>query len=451
MRKYKVIQGVSYPNLYVGENQPTRISAFSEDRSHYHDPAIRLSKKDVAGFINKPICFEHNQNQQVGLITHAWADSENHMRITARIYTDTPEGEALYNQINNGNLRGLSVGYSAISSRDDPNTFIGKEFTEVSVCQEPFFVGADIRVAASKKTDYKSAETRLFLKIMASEVKNAEPEVPLERKNADASEMARIHDELLRQSEEKEKELTRLRQERENDRKRLEELEHEKQVQRQQYAESQKPNLEYALEVNREQYKEANGPDAELPQDYIDTTTTAFSMPEAARVSASILASARVYRAQKEKAKSMGDRLVEMEEKLKKLTEEQSMAMAHVNASQRRIQTPKRNEEDEPEPPHIDVNASRNLDIKNLFIPQPSEQERELYAQNYGVKITASASRCLPPLPTATTKNLRDSTPNSMSKSKDGQILFHHMVANAAGFSKLNLVDLQTEVTASDN
>lgn len=456
MRKYKVIQGVSYPNLFVEENQPNRVAAALDDngdRGHYYDPAIRLSKKDVAGFIGKPICLEHNEGHEIGKITHAWADAENHMRITARIYTDTPEGEALYNRINGGNLRGLSVGYSAISHADDPNTIVGKHFSEVSVCQEPFFAGADIRVAASKKTDYKSKSTSvIYLKIMASEVKNtaSEEAAPLlEKKNADASEMARIHDELLRKSEEAEAELQRLREERTADKARLEELERDKQAQRERYAESQKPNLDYALDVAREQYKETHGAEAELPKDYIDTTTTAFSMPEAAHVSASIMASARAYRNMQEKSKSTADRLAEMEEKLKKLSEEQSMAMAHVNASQRRIQTPKKDEE---EFIPVTASSSNNLDIKNLFVPQPSEQEQLLYAQNYGVKVTASAQRKqLPPLPQAGTQNLRNSTPNSMSRHDAGKYLFHHLVANSAGFSKLGSVDLKTEVNASDN
>lgn len=470
-RPYKVISGVSYPNLFVDDNQPTKIGANidEESRGHYYDTAIRLSKKDVEGFVGKPLCLEHDESCIIGKITAAWVDRDQHMRLTGRIYTDTAEGESLYQRINAGDLSGLSVGYSLVTAQDNPNEIIGKRFSEVSVCERPFFPGAEIRMAASEKSMYKTKSgenCQLVFKIMASEVKNSTPEIAepaaasattLESRNKDGSEMARVHDDLLRKSEEQAARLKEL-EERNAQFERLE------QQRREQYAESNKPLLDEVLAIHREQYREEKGPNAELSEDFVVSTTAAFMAPEAAKVIEPIVASARSWKkqrdarlAQEEQLKVHASKMAELEEKLKKMSEDQSLAMTHVNASQRRLQMGKDEDVSADSDRRLAVQASGSgkLDISHLFIPQPSEMERQLYQMNFGrpldVKVTASQPKALASIPEPLNENIRKHTPQSQryDERHGGKYIFHHLVANAKNFSKFE-VPVQREVTHLD-
>ncbi len=161
-RKYRIVSGVSYPRLYIGENQPREIKAGidAETRNYYHDDSIKLSSADVQGFVGKPICLEHNQSVEVGQITAAWQDRDNHMRITARIFVDTPEGERVFERINNGNLRGLSVGYDGSCDPNNPNRIVSKHFNEISVCEEPFLKGLELQLLQQQKKETISLPMR---------------------------------------------------------------------------------------------------------------------------------------------------------------------------------------------------------------------------------------------------------------------------------------------------
>ena len=149
-RKYKVIYGISYPNLHHEGDQPIKISSNAQNREEfYNDPAIRLSSQDCEYFKNKDICLEHNENDKVGVITDAWKDSDNHMRMTARIFVDTPRGELIYDNVKCGKLKGLSVGYSVPIDHNDE--IIYKNCKEISLCENPFFNGAEVKITASER------------------------------------------------------------------------------------------------------------------------------------------------------------------------------------------------------------------------------------------------------------------------------------------------------------
>lgn len=458
MRASRIISGIAYPNIFIGAHQPEHIESGFRDEEYYYDNAVRLTQQDMAGFVGKPICLEHDESVQLGEITSAWEDVDHHMRITARIFTDTPQGERYFEQINRGDFRGLSVGYSIISDPNDFRRVIGKRFSEVSVCETPFFEGAAIRVAASlEKTEYKKkSEGKIQFKIMASEVKNpagADQAAPLTESNKDASELAKIHDEVLRKAEEMERKLKALEETNHKQAEALAIVEQQRQREREAYAESQKAVLAETLENNLLQMREEHGESATLPEDYVTSTTAAFMAPEAAQVIAPIVASARAWRKQRDARVAQEARYAEMEEKLKKMTEDQSIAMAHVTASRNRLNLATNTVED------IPITASggeKKISMSNLFIPQqaPSEQERALLQQNYGrsagdLNVTASAgtAAALPPLP----KQLDDSVPNSMRKSPAGKYLFHHIVANSRGFSRIPARNAAVEVKLLDH
>ena len=458
-RPYRIVSGISYPRLYVGANQPREIKTGidAETRGYYHDESIKLNSDDVQGFVGKPICLEHDPNVKVGQITAAWQDRDNHMRITARIFTDTETGKETFDRINKGDLRGFSVGYDVSCDKANPNQVSGKHFNEISVCQEPFFAGAEITVAAAtKKQDYKSTLTNRVLnfKIMAEQKNTEEQEhtPTLDTSNKDSSEIARVHDDLLRKTEEMNAKMVAMEEAQRQKDALLAKFEQQEADRCAKYAEDQKPKLKEVLEINREQYKEEHGADAELPEDYVISTTAAFMAHEAASVIAPIVASARLWKKDREAAKAREAHLLEMETKLKKMEEDHGIAEAHVRASSRRLNLATQ-EMDTTDDRRLAVTASSTtpFDMSQLFIPQqPNQQERELAQMNYGkslpVNVSASGKAqqelTLPNLPT---KNLADSVPNSMRFSQNGKYLLHHLVLNNRSFGTAPTLEIKKE------
>ncbi len=454
MRPYRIVSGISYPSVFVGNNQPDELSTHidASNRGYYYDESIKLNSDDIAGFVGKPICLEHDPSVEVGKITAAWKDQDNHMRITARIFTDTQEGEETFNRINHGDLRGFSVGYDVRTSQ---NKITGKDFNEISVCQEPFFPGAAITVAASKQTgksEYKSngSASVLNFKIMAEQKID---EVPLDQANKDSSEIARVHDEVLKSNEAMKAELEALKQAQSEKDAKLAQFEQEKIAQRQAYANSQKPVLDEVLAIQTEQLQEDEGPDAKLHPDYVESTTAAFMAPEAANVIKPIVASARSWKKNQLERKKREEENAELNAKLQKMQDENSIAEAHVRASARRLNMATGNEaepiKDTTDDRRLAVTAS--MDLKNLFVPkQPSEQERELLRSCYGqdastVSVTASAGKELPPIPVVANKNLTASVPNSMRHHPGGKYLFHQLVMKNAGYQAMAVPGLTQE------
>ncbi len=276
-------------------------------------------------------------------------------------------------------------------------------------------------------------------------VEEVAPEAPLEQSNKDSSEIARVHDDLLRKTEEMKEKMADLEKAQREKDEMLAHFQEQEKARRAQYAEDNKPLLEEVLEVNRAQYKEQHGEQAELPEDYVASTTAAFMAPEASKVISPIVASARAWK----QSKAQEARLVEMEAKLKKMSEDQNIAEAHVRASSRRLGLATQ-EPDTTDDRRLAVTASEKLDMSKLFIPQqPNEQERALAQLNYGqslpVNVTASKTQELAPIPALPSKNLEASVPNSMRFSQNGKYLFHHLVCNARAFSALPALDLKSE------
>ena len=187
-RPYRLIHGISYPHLYQGE-QPIKLSANStEDREEfYNDPAVRLTNGDCEYFKGKPICLEHDESDIVGVISNAYKDSDNHMRMDARIYIDSERGKQIFAAIESGDLRGLSVGYG-IPVNDNNETMGNKHCKEISLCRVPFFQGAEVRVTASNGNqhnkginNFENIERKnnfIILKIMADNNNTVEKKQP---------------------------------------------------------------------------------------------------------------------------------------------------------------------------------------------------------------------------------------------------------------------------------
>ncbi len=430
MRPYRIISGVACTELFNGENQPTKVQASISDdtRDHYFDESIKLSEENIKSFKGKPICVEHDEDNQIGEITEAWKDSDGHMRITARIFTDSQKD--WYGEIQRGNMKDLSVGYEVFA--DASNTVTRKKCNEVSICQKGFFRGAAISVCATGKEKYKGISSVLrneklncfVFSIMASETNSSAS--PIES-SKDASELARVHDELLRRAEEQSREIAELKKlKEENDT-----LKNNEKNRLAQYAESRKPQLKEVLELTEQQFKEMN-PDMPFPADFKQSAEAAFSHPDGERNAAVITASAMSYKKQRDAETLRAKEMEEMKKKLHQMESDHQVAMTHVKASERMhmiTETPGAGETKIAE-----VSASR-ANMSNLF--NPADWEKQLMRENYGVTdpakivVRASATQEAPPQQHQFSKFV----PNSLSQQPGGRVIYDFLRMNADKFS----------------
>lgn len=154
-RTYKKVWGVAYTDVLPGENPTKEVTARMDDRhALYNDLAVRLSQADIHRFKSlqgKPICREHDSETVLGYIHGYEVGSDNHLRVMARIYTDTPEGVQACQDLEQGRLNGFSVGYT---TELDPgtSTVTSKTFNELTLTEEPFFDKCYVSVQASRKS-----------------------------------------------------------------------------------------------------------------------------------------------------------------------------------------------------------------------------------------------------------------------------------------------------------
>jgi len=452
--EYRIFHGVAYPKLYSTKNnkqQPTQITSdLSNPESFYFDEAIVLTDEDAKEFVGKDICCEHNINASYGKISAAWRDSEGKMRISARIFTGTAKGKEFWNKINNKTLNGLSVGYS-VSQHNGQR--IGKHFREVSACEQGFFPGAEIKIAATNKKKREnnnhintlSPKKKKYLVISASmeEKKNL-----LEEQNKDGSELAKHHDELLKKNEEMQKKLVAM-QEMETKMKHYEAMEMQR---REQYKKNNEPALKEVLEITKEQLKEQKGGvETEVPTDYRQSLETAFSLPEAQENMAVIVASAKAWKKEREEKKQVMEKLADYELKMKKYEENQSVLMTHVEASKRLHLATGDTTEPKTVPKEISVNASKTeMNMSQLFVPQPSQQECILYQMetgkqlNINVNASATTGKTLPPLPE---HNWMAFVPHGMRNHPSAKFIFSHILNN--NFDKVN-IPVKENIVISD-
>lgn len=400
-RPYRLFHGVAYPNLFLGENQPTKIQA---NMHHlYHDPSVRLSPKEVNEFIGKPICVEHERELDVGKIVAAWQDSQGDMRVDFHVYTDNNAGRLVCSRYDAGELGELSVGYEFAREGDEVQE---KFIKEVSLCKEGFFDGARVSVAASK-SNYKNNSVVLF-KVTAAMSEISKDAAELLRRN---DEMTKRVQELEAQAKAKDDALKRFE---EDEKLRIEE-----------YGKKQEPLLREVLAIQEEQWKEEHGATSSLPESHKEVTTNAFMKPEAFDVMQSICASANSWKRQKEAMELMRKQLAKQEEDANNFRSE----IAKVNASHEKAAALVGNTPTTPVTTTEPVTASNKL--SNLFIPAPSSAELELknsaypHADTSGlVQVNASNAR---KVQAVRAHAFVDRTPNSM-RSKGSPALWAHLL-----------------------
>lgn len=483
-RPYRRFEGICYPNVLRGNSRPQQIKASLNDpHEYYHDEAIKLREGDVSRFIGKNICVEHDTEFVVGTISDAWVDSSGHMRATGRVYTDSDEGRDLFKAITTGDMGCLSVNYT-VPKDDNGMTYGYKVPKEISVVERPFFEGAEICVTASNRSKERSDADRLgntnpkttpkfgvggggdraaiSIPVLSSSLRSSDKmgiemsdyksnsnsvgvekkviqlEIMAEeqpKKPSEESELLKHHDELLKKMEEMQKNMADLKQKAS----RADELEQMEQKRREQYALEQVPILKEVLEIQADQMKEQFGADYKIPTDYIQALSETFASPESKDNAAIIVASARSYRKTQEEKKKIETQLSEMNEKISKLTQDQSASSLYFDAIKRQQMIT-----DIPDPiaKEVSIEASGGgKKYRSMFVPtsapQPSAQERQLYERATGKSLDVSVvagsnggfSKVLPEIPN---HNQEHKLPNSMRQNKNGgSTLFRLITSNS--------------------
>lgn len=451
MRDYRIIYGKSYPSLFSGANQPNNVTSdLSDPMSFYYDDALKLTDSDVEEFVGKPLCYEHDKNNEVGEISAAWKDSDGHMRITGRIFVDTDSGKQLWHEIEHGARKGLSVGYNVpLMCVGNNLSRKGKLINEISIVSESFFEEAQISITANK--NYKTTEGKNNLLItleMSSEQQQPEekkPETPVNA-NKEGSELAKHHNEVLLKNEElrKQAELTEKRnKEMEARLKMFEDMENRR---KEEYKNQQKPIADEVVAIQEEQWKETHGEDAKLSETLVEGMRETIMDEGAKEATALIVASARSWKKARDEQKKLEASLKEEREKTKKFAEEEDLKMAQIDASRRlhlatsNTESNIKDEKMDQQQKMVSVNASKS-GLGRLFVPQPSKEERMLYQMSYGeelnVDINASANQEQHSVPPVREHAYLEHCQHGARFHPNGKFMFSHLMNN--DFSKVRV------------
>jgi hypothetical protein len=442
MRESLPIFGTFYTKPFLGKDQPTRVkSDLSNPHSYYHDDAIRLTPDDAKNFVGKPILIEHGKDREhgdtpVGEIVKAWMDGQNKLVMHGRVFVDTPYNRKIYQDIKNGHLRGLSVGYNNKWKDMRTNEIDYKVFNEISLVKKPFFEGSEVSVAASQKSLSDSTEKKnyFFLEITAmadtqqdNTATTPKPDAPQPiPENNEAVELLKNSEELSKTVEQKNKEMEEMRAKLAAFEAQQEELKAFRAEKAKREAEAREKKLKEADEYIKsmtEFYKKQNGADAELPKEFVETMRNSWAVAaqnaEAAKT-VDVMASMMGYF--KEQAERNERERVEKEE-LKKQIKLTSDKLGSVNASYQAVTKPVDNSE------KAEATRETSSGFNSLFhFPRPSAAEIKLYGldeNEYG-SVTASGTKPIPELPK---HNQTGVLKNSMRNRAPG--LFYHLWATS--------------------
>lgn len=396
-RPYRLIHGICYTRLIPGRNPTTRVSmdphAGGGGQDFYHDPAIRLSEEDIANFKGlrgRPLCVEHNRNHVVGEIAEAWPDGDGVLRITARLFD-----EDMYQRVKSGAMAGFSVGYECKLKNGKSKEVDYKIFHEVSICEEGYFPGTRVTVAASSSSE-KEKKQQLYFTIMASEggqqaappVATPPPPTPVPP-NKDAEALLEAHDQVLTNREELLKTV-------EQQKERIAQLEADHQARLElerkaveEYKQSQEENKKTLMELETERYRVATGdPNAELPDGLKNGYSRMWDHPATQKEAMAVMASAKAWKLQQEQLQAKEKLL---EEKNRELEEREKLGVnlaAKINASNKRVAAFEEREEKKvggEDQTAAVINAHyKPGDVGGMFAP--SEEEKQLRAMQLGLQ-----------------------------------------------------------------
>ncbi|MDB9801213.1 HK97 family phage prohead protease [Flavobacteriaceae bacterium] len=370
-RESRLIHGICYTKLHSGKSQPSIVRANPDNReAYYNDDAVRLSKNDVKRFIGKPICVEHDTSHVVGKINAAFVDSVDKMRITAEIYVDDDGGKNIYQMIKNGQLSGLSVGYNPVMDGNKITREIDyKSFDEISLCNQPFFKGAQVRVAASKKVKDQKEKNLLFSITAMSE------SIP---ENTDATELMKHADETVEMNLKLAQENAEMKArmiEMDSGRERLAFLESQESERKAVYDKQREKECEDVMSLQLEQYKAEKGVDAPVPESYAAIMKETWKNQQVGPVTEIMASSIRHGHAQWKKCQLVEKELLEMRNKM-------NIDIEKIKASNENVKIQASIEKIRDSTENTAVAASSNT-VPHLF-NAPSNMENILIQESYG-------------------------------------------------------------------
>ena len=400
-RPFKKIWGIAYKDVIPGDNPTKDITAPQDDREAlYNDLAIRLSEADFGRFkslVGKPICREHDPNVVLGHI-HGYdiSKDDGHLRIMARVFTDTDEGRQAADQLERGELNGLSVGYTTNMVKGTTKV-ASKSFNELTLTEAPFFDGCYVSVQASRKEKKNLASKEstyntevLWIKLSKenstmSDQTTPPPTIPTptpadvaptlnappgQNAQHEASSLLKVADGLQEQvnaatataATERAK-ADELRTQSEADARELAELRAYRAADKAAYAESQKAEAEVTLKTHEEMRGQAFAPNVQ--QAMIETMCS--KEPRDLQATEILCSQAKAYTDQREGKLKAEAEIKALREQLAKQGEEVEIAQQRINASQQgvrdlyapRVTDSKGKQEEDTTTTGLDVEASR--------------------------------------------------------------------------------------------
>ena len=420
-RPFKKVWGVAYTNVIPGDNPTKRVTAHMGDRQQlYNDPAVRLSQADLERFKSlkgKPICREHDPNVVLGYIHGYDVGRDGHLRVMARIYTDSDEGIQACEDLERGNLNGFSVGYSASMDRGS-STVSSKTFHELTLTKEPFFEGCRVSVQASleekknlpsKEGAYKSIPIWIQLSfennMSTPETTEQKATAPQENLEKDASSLLHMADKLqeevdqakaaaTKERTEKQSEIEKMRQEMEQIRREKAELEAFKKARQDEYAEAKAAEAQEVVSIH-EEMRGQKFPE-EARQHMIKTMCSLDA--EDQKVASIMCSQAQTFKNEREARLKAEDELKQLREAAAARAEEDKLTQARITASRGSMQeiyksdsattasaTPEEDDDDDAE---MNIQASSAGADENwpyrgytgdfVMVPKPSHADTQL-------------------------------------------------------------------------
>ena len=114
----------------------------------HREGAIDFSRLNDAA----PLLFNHDPNKPIGVVEKAWTkDKRGYARVR---FSDNPFPSEIYNDVKNGILRGVSVGYTVNKteeSGEDKDTYIVRSWAPAEISIAVIAADPDVGVGRSKE------------------------------------------------------------------------------------------------------------------------------------------------------------------------------------------------------------------------------------------------------------------------------------------------------------
>jgi len=415
-QKWYVFAGRAYPKIQRGSNSTTRITSDTFDRdSFYNDPAVVLSDADMdrfQGTEGKPLCVEHNLNDQVGYVQHSWIGDgdKRSLKIIGRVSLETERGRQVAADIRAGRYKGLSVGYGTdlISNpRTGVTELSDKNFREISLVAEPFFDGchlAEYGVTATKNPNHNNGDENpnLLLRVDCSKeyFSNMSDQVSSPVSGDELLKQAdQLKDQLSQETKAKEtqaQELAQMKAELDQLRQLKERVAAKEKAEAEKYAAEQMPKYEaYVAELAASKIPVSDEMKADLKVTFTDPRMKDGARHLEAEYNQKVELRASL-KAAEERVKAIEEEKKKLETAVNKTTQVLNHSRSEFASAVSSASAKDKEEQDDRRKVQQDVDASGSFGLNRIMCCEPSLEEMP-FLQAYGFRaegagVTASAA-----------------------------------------------------------